>query len=167
MDLYILRHGIAVERSASRFRKDYDRPLSREGKAKLQRITKAFRKLDLSIGLILASPYLRARQTAEIVAHALDLEDKLQFLDQLGAESNPRELVEELTRVAGAPERLLLVGHEPLLSATISLLVSGRPHSCVTLKKAGLCLLSVENLHAGRCAKLEWLLTPKQLLRMS
>ena len=58
---------------------------------------------------------------------------------------------------------MLLVGHEPYLSGLISLLVSGEATCAVVMKKGGLCKLSIESLKPGRCAALEWLLTPKQM----
>ena len=64
MNLYILRHGIAVERGTPGYAKDADRPLTLEGERKLQLIAQAMKALDLAFDLILSSPYLRARQTA-------------------------------------------------------------------------------------------------------
>jgi len=60
-------------------------------------------------------------------------------------------------------ENLLLVGHEPFLSQLIGMLVAGDASIQVTLRKGGLCKLSIEQLNYGRCARLEWLLTPAQL----
>jgi phosphohistidine phosphatase SixA len=60
----------------------------------------------------------------------------------------------------------LLVGHEPDLSALASLLLTGGGGLTITLKKGGLCRLSAERLRVGRCASLEWLVTPSQLEAM-
>ena len=79
MNLYILRHGIAVDHGTPGFSNDADRPLTPEGERKLQRIAKAMQALDLGLDLILTSPYLRARQTAEGVAEVLKLRKKLEF----------------------------------------------------------------------------------------
>jgi hypothetical protein len=49
----------------------------------------------------------------------------------------------------------------------ISLLVSGDTKTAVVMKKGGLCKLSIEPLKSGRCAVLEWLLTPKQMTLMA
>jgi phosphohistidine phosphatase len=166
MDLYILRHAIAVERGTAGYEKDFDRPLTPDGEEKLRRVCKAMRNLDLSFDLILSSPYVRARETAEQVSNSLGLQKKLQICESLGAEEDPRELIVALTQLAPAPGSLLLVGHEPGLSTTVSLLISGTAKSCLTLKKAGLCKLTTEAIKPGRCATLEWLLTPRQMLLM-
>jgi phosphohistidine phosphatase SixA len=63
-------------------------------------------------------------------------------------------------------KRVLLVGHEPYLSNLISLLLSGHTNICINLKKGGLCSLSIGELHYGRCADLESLLTPAQMRRL-
>lgn len=166
MDVYILRHGIAVERGTVGYERDFDRPLTPDGEQKVRRISKAIRYLDLRFDAILSSPFVRARETAEVVAATLSLRNKVQIRDSLGADAQPRELLAELMASKPSPRSLLLVGHEPYLSTLVSLIITGTAKPCVTLKKAGLCKLSVEQLRAGRCGTLDWLLTPKQMLLM-
>ena len=166
LDLYILRHGIAVDADAQS-PSDFDRALTPEGEKKVRCIAKAIRTMGLSFDLILSSPYVRARETAEIVATTLAAHKKLALRDSLGVEENPRELIAELTGLTPAPESLLLVGHEPFLSTLVSFLITGTAKPCITLKKGGLCKLTVEKLRVGRCATLDWLLTPRQLLLMT
>ena len=167
MDLYILRHGIATERGTAGYERDFERPLTPDGEKKVRRISKAMLRLELMFDLIVSSPYVRARETAEIVAATLSLTKQLDFRDSLGADGDPRELIAELTKLKPEPNRLLLVGHEPSLSTIASLLISGSPKPCLVLKKAGFCKLTVESLRVGRCAQLEWLLTPRQMLLMA
>ncbi len=167
MNLCLLRHGIAVERGSPGYAQDADRPLSPEGERKLRVIAEAMQALELSFDLVLSSPYLRAHQTAEVVAKTLDLRKKLRFSDSLVPDGSTRRLVEFLNRLQPAPESVLLVGHEPYLSGLISLLVAGKRSCSVTLKKGGLCRLTTESLKHGRCAALEWLLTPGQMALMT
>jgi phosphohistidine phosphatase SixA len=58
------------------------------------------------------------------------------------------------------------VGHEPHLTALISLLVSDNAGIDMTLKKGGMCRLSADDLHHNRKATLEWLLTPGILVEI-
>ena len=167
MKLYILRHGIAVDHGTPGYENDADRPLTPEGERKLQRIARAMQALDLDIDLILTSPYVRARQTAEGVAEVLKLGKKLEFTDTLTPGGDSRELVELISRHPKAPENVLLVGHEPYLSGLVSLLVAGKEGFCVAFKKGGLCKLTIDSLKHGRCAALAWLLTPKQMELMA
>lgn len=166
MDLYILRHAIAEERSGSVPGGDSRRRLTAEGKKKMRRIAKAMKAAKLSFDLILSSPLVRARQTADIVAEVLRLANRLELSPALAADGNPKELIDELRRRHRRRKSVLLVGHEPGLSRLISLLISGETSTAIDLKKAGLCKLSVVTLHYGRCATLEWLLAPRLMMRM-
>jgi phosphohistidine phosphatase len=163
MNLYILRHGIAVEHGAPGYENDADRPLTAEGERKLRRIAEAMEELDLSFNLILSSPLVRAHQTAQIVAKALGASKRLELSDTLVPGGNTAELIALINQLQPSPENVLLVGHEPYLSGLISLLVSGTEGLAITMKKGGLCKLSTEALQHGRCASLQWLLTPKQM----
>ena len=167
MNLYILRHGLAVEPGTPGYALDADRPLTPKGERKLWQIAEAMAALELSFDIILSSPYLRARQTAEIVAEAFKARKKLEFSDSLAPGGSPKKLMEFLDRLKPAPESVMLVGHEPYLSGLVSLLVSGDASFPVVMKKGGLCKLVIESLESGRCAELEWLLTPKQLALMA
>jgi len=165
MNLYLLRHGLAVEPDERSFSKDSERPLTAKGETKLVQITSAMVALDLTFDAILSSPYIRARQTAEIVADAFRARAKIKFTETLTPSGNPRKLI-ELIHHLGCQDPLL-VSHEPFLSEFISFLVAGSSGFPVTMKKSGFCKLSLETLRYGPCATLEWLLTPKQLLLMA
>lgn len=167
MNLYLLRHGIAVEHGAPGYPKDADRPLTPEGERKLEQIAEAMEALDLNFDVILSSPYVRARQTAEIIAEAFNARKKLEFSNSLACGGDTKELVDYLKRLQPMPQNVLLVGHEPYLSGLVSLLVAGTESCCVVLKKGGLCKLFIESLKHGRCAALAWLLTPKQMALMA
>jgi phosphohistidine phosphatase len=163
MEIYILRHGIAVERGSSKYKNDSERPLTKEGEEKTRQIAKGMLALDLEFDLILSSPFTRAEQTAHIVADEFGLE--VNFTDALTPAGNVLDLIAELNDEK--PHRVLLVGHEPDLSHLISLLATGNTEALIELKKGGLCKLTADRLSFGRCATLNWLLTPKQLRSMS
>ncbi len=159
-----MRHARAVERGTPGFTDDSVRPLTPEGEEKMYDIARGMRRLDLGFDLLLSSPFVRARRTAEIVAEVLDERDKLEFTDALAADGDPRELITELRARRKSPAALLLVGHEPYLSGLISTLIAGEVRLPLTLRKGGLAKLVVDSLTYGRCATLEWLLAPKQLV---
>jgi len=163
MNLYLLRHGLAAEPDVQSFSNDADRPLTPKGKSKLWEIAEGMAALELAFDLILSSPYLRARQTAEIVAEALKARKRLELSDTLAPAGSMKKLIALLKKLEPSAGDVLLVGHEPYLSELIALLVAGQAGLSVVMKKGGLCKLSAASLHPGRCATLEWLLTPKQL----
>lgn len=167
MNLYILRHGIAIERGSPEFENDSERPLTPEGERQLYKTSRALKKMKLDFDLVLSSPFARARQTAEIVADELKLKRRLKFSDELQPDGSAKKLFRQLHDLKPAPENILLVGHEPYLSRLISLLVSGDENTAIDFKKGGLCKLEAEKLRAGKCAALAWLLTPKQMKLMS
>jgi phosphohistidine phosphatase len=168
MELFLLRHGIAVERGDLDYQNDAERPLTAEGRRELRQVGVAMRKMKLGIEVILSSPLVRARQTAEIVAAELKLKKKLAFSDALKHGSSVKTLVTEVNGLKPAAETILLVGHEPDMGDIISLLVTGRSAAGLSLKKAGLAKLQITTkLSPGRCASLVWLLTPKLMARMA
>jgi len=162
MEIYILRHGIAVDRGTPGFKKDSDRPLTKEGEEKMHQIADTMLGMGLKFDLILSSPYTRAEQTAQIVADTLDHE--VTFTKSLAPDANALELIAEINDEK--PHSVLLVGHEPDLSRLISVLVCGTSDSSFELKKGGLCKLTAETITFGRCATLNWLITPKHLRGM-
>jgi phosphohistidine phosphatase len=166
LNLYFLRHGIAVERGTPGFARDADRPLTSKGKRQLHKITRAMRAMKLRFDLILSSPLVRARQTAEIVAADLKLKKRLTFADELQPGGDAKALVKRIATLGPKPENLVLVGHEPDLSKLISLFVTGQPDAGFALKKGGLAKLEIEQLRVGQCANLAWLLTPGQMKLM-
>jgi phosphohistidine phosphatase len=167
MRLSLLRHGIAVERGTSGYENDSERPLTAKGELRMRRIAEGMLALGLSYDLILSSPYLRARQTAELVAPVLKTPDGVQLSATLTPEGNPRQLIEALHTNEREQQDILLVGHEPYLSRLISTLLTGGPNLAVVMKKGGLCALDVATLRFGRCASLVSLLTPRQLRRLA
>ncbi|MGA2786644.1 MAG: phosphohistidine phosphatase SixA [Verrucomicrobiota bacterium] len=167
MNLYLLRHGIAAEPKAAGFEPDSERPLTARGKSRLRITARAMAELDLSFDLILSSPFRRAKQTAEIIAKSFKLRKKLAFSEELTPAGNPRLLIQELNRFRPEPENVLLVGHEPYLGQLIALLAAGNSSLEIDFKKGGLCKLETDFLLYGRCARLVWLLTPRQMELMT
>jgi len=167
MNLYILRHGIAVEPGTPGYEKDSDRPLIPKGRRQLKQIAGAMKRMDLRFDLVVSSPLLRAEQTAEIITGSLKLEARSRISDALKPDGNPITLVRQLNELNPVPEAALLVGHQPNLSRLISLLTAGDTDLVVDLKKGGLCKLEAASLQPGRCAMLTWLLTPKQMRWMA
>src|SRR5947207_8139998 len=161
MNLFVLRHGLAVERTLPAFKRDSDRPLTPQGRKKIVRLATLLRRLGVSFDLILTSPYVRARQTAGVVADILETPKALEISKHLAPGRSFSALLEELRGRQPAPDNVLLVGHEPDLSRFISLLVTGKRGLPLELKKGGLCKLEIAAFRPGPCATLQWLLPAK------
>lgn len=162
MKLYIIRHAIAVE--AEEAETDQQRELTDKGQKKMNKIARGLRELEGNLDLILTSPFLRATQTAEILRKKFKLEREQVVTTALLAPMGfADQLIEEINAKFGEAQSIALVGHEPYLSQLISILTSGDAGMAVNFKKGGVCRLSVEQLKYGRCATLDWLLSPSQL----
>ncbi len=163
MNLYIVRHAIAANESPEG--DDSQRPLTDQGRRKMYRISKALKDLGESLDVILTSPYLRATPTARLLAKNLGVpKDRILVTDTLSPAGEVFDLVKLIGEKCQGMESIALVGHEPYLSRLIALLISGDPSLAITLKKGGVCRLAIEALQPSRCATLEWLLTPAQLV---
>ncbi|HEX9657774.1 MAG TPA: phosphohistidine phosphatase SixA [Bacteroidota bacterium] len=167
MNVYLLRHAIAVLRGTEEYERDSDRPLTPKGEKKMHRIAEGMKAMGLSFDVILSSPVLRARQTAEIAAEVLGQKKRLEFLEALSTSGDPEDVVNAIQKKYTSCEDILLVGHEPDMSALISVLLSGDDNLAITMKKGGLCKLTIDEIQFGKCATLEWLLAPKQLIRLA
>jgi phosphohistidine phosphatase len=157
MKVYLLRHGKAGNRLEWQGDDD-DRPLTAEGEEALRREAEALRALGLAPDVIVTSPLARARRTAEIVADGLGLRARVVEDERLAHGFDARRLAQVLAAHAAA-EAVMVVGHEPDFSATVSELIGGGE---IVLKKGGLARVDVTAPVAGG-GELVWLLTPPLL----
>lgn len=159
--LYVLRHGIAVAHGTPGYEED-ERPLTPKGRKRLKEQIRGFKALGVSPDRILSSPLPRARETAELVADGLGIEDRLELVQQLRPAASSASIRRWLDVLPG--DSVMIVGHDPAFSELISVLPLGPGTPRVTdLKKGGLACFQVDQ--AGRYA-MEWLLTPRVLRRL-
>ena len=159
MKLFFLRHGLAGDRSEWKGN-DASRPLTDEGVKKMKRAAATLDELDLKLDVIITSPLVRARQTAEIAAQKLNLNSKLVKDQRLAPGFNVDHLRAVLLNHPGV-NAVMLIGHEPDFSETISALVGGGRIVC---KKGGLALVELPDANS-RHGELVWLMPPKVLAR--
>jgi phosphohistidine phosphatase len=158
MQIYILRHGIAEDAPAGQ--PDSKRALTDKGKSKLIKTLVRAREAGVAPGIILTSPYVRARQTAVIAKEVLKVDGELIETKALVPASSTAKAWEEVRAVAHDVEQIMLVGHNPLLGDLLCALI-GAPAYGVDLKKGALALVEVEGLSASPRGTLIWLLTAK------
>ncbi|MBI3316726.1 MAG: phosphohistidine phosphatase SixA [Candidatus Omnitrophica bacterium] len=166
MKLFLLRHGIAENQNPLYFPEDSKRPLTEKGKKEVRKVAQKMRDLEFKIDLILSSPFVRAKQTAEIAAEMYK-KSPLEFSEHLACGGSAGALMKELKTRYQKRENILIVGHEPYLSNLASVLISGKPIANIDLKKAGLIVLKVdEELRLGPCATLKLFISPKYFLQI-
>ncbi len=133
MKLWVLRHGEAV----SHARSDAERALTSVGERQV--LTSAARLHDQPLDAILASPYVRAQQTAALVHGVLHTASEVQTVPWLTPESDPLKVVEHLQKLG--LENVLLVSHQPLVGNLLSLLVHGNLREPEPMQTASLAEL--------------------------
>jgi phosphohistidine phosphatase len=163
MDIYVVRHGIAIDREDPKCPPDPERYLTEEGIEKTKRVAAAVAALGASPDLLLSSPYVRAMQTAEIFASALDYsKQKIRQTDLLLPGTEPSLLFRELAKDKHT-STLFVFGHAPQLDDIIAAAL-GSKHHITSLKKAGVALIELKRVSPPN-GQLVWLATPKMLRR--
>jgi len=160
MQLYLLRHGIAED--ARPGQSDADRALTPEGIKRLREILKRARTAGVAPSVIMTSPYLRARQTAELAKEILGFKDELTPSSKLTPMASPLETWTEVRTLRKEPA-VLLAGHEPHMSMFMSFLL-GTPELRVDFKKGA--MVRIELLEHGVQPRgvLKWMMAPKLAL---
>ena len=158
-ELYLIRHGLAEERGDA-WPDDTKRPLTNEGTSGLRKAARGLARLGVSVEVVLSSPLVRARQTAEIVAAGLDPRPSLVNVDSLAPDGTYGAVVADLEKHA-RKVRIALVGHEPAIGELAARLIGSR-HP-IEFKKGAVCRIDVENLPPVGPGDLRWMLTPKIL----
>lgn len=153
MQIHLLRHAIAAPRDAARFPDDAIRPLTRDGRRRMQSAARGLRALGLRFDVILSSPLARTQETAQIAARALRPHPPVKVLRPLAPGGGAGGVLAALSGLpAGAS--ILLVGHEPDLSRLAGALVlEHRDALPIEFKKGALCRIDFEGaarLGAGR-----------------
>ncbi len=163
MQIYVVRHGIAIDHEDPKRPPDPERYLTEEGMEKTKQVAKGVAALGASPDLLISSPYTRAMQTAEIFAHALGYpRQKIGRTDLLLPSAEPSMLFRELAKDKQS-STILLFGHAPHVDELIAAAV-GSKHHITALKKAGVALLELKKV-SPPSAQLLWLATPKLLRR--
>ena len=163
MQIYVVRHGIAIDREDPKCPPDPERYLTEEGIEKTKRVAAAVAALNVSPDLFLSSPYVRAVQTAEIFAAALDYAiPKIRRSDLLLPGAEPTLFFRELAKDKQT-STLFIFGHAPQLDDVIATAL-GSKHLITSIKKAGVALLELKRVSPPN-GQLVWLATPKILRR--
>lgn len=147
--LYIVRHGHAMMQAAS----DAERPLSSVGEQEAERAAQNISGINPDI--FIASPYLRAQQTANIVKNALQIDTAIKTVDQITPDDHPIAVADVLEQLQPF-NTLLMVSHNPLVSALVSWLVDGHFQGPYSMATASVACIELEHIGAGQ-GTLKWL----------
>lgn len=161
-ELYLIRHGLAAERGDN-YPDDTKRPLTSDGMQKLRREAKALQALDVTFDVILTSPLVRTRQTAEIIGGAFRNQPPIVNMPSLAPGGAHNAIIEELAKQQRR-HRIALVGHEPGLGELAGRLIGLRRP--IEFKKGAMCRIDVAALPPTGPGRLRWFLTPRILRKI-
>ncbi len=160
MRVWLVRHGIAVDRADPACPPDFDRPLTDRGRRLTRRAARGLDALGVSPERILSSPLLRARETAEIIADTLSVAPApIETLEALEPDRAPEELWEALQELS--VEAILCAGHAPQVDLFLGFAL-GAHGEVAALKKSGAACIQWQGELPGT-ASLDWLLRPRML----
>lgn len=163
LELYIIRHGLAGSCLEDE-KQDEKRPLKKKGKEQMKDIAKGLKKLNIDFDIVLTSPLLRSKESAEIVNAYCGDSKKVMVTDLLSPGSSFVNLIRFLNKQKGS-KKVAIVGHEPFLSGFASYCLSKNKNSLMNLKKGGVLKLEVdETIKPGGCL-LSWLMEPCQIIQ--
>ncbi len=159
MQLYIVRHGIAIDREDPKCPPEAERYLTEEGVEKTKQVAEAVAGLGIQADLMFSSPYVRATQTAAIFASELEYsKQKIRRTDSLLPGAEPGAFLRELAREKDV-SAVLCFGHAPHVDGLLAAAVGASRH-ITSMKKAGVALVELKRLSPPN-GQLVWLITPK------
>lgn len=156
-ELYLIRHGLAEERGDA-WPDDSKRPLTEQGMSRLRKSARGLARAGVAFDVILTSPLVRARQTAEVIAGALDVRPPVVTVEPLAPGGLNQAVIAELEKHARR-SRIALVGHEPGIGELAARLAGSR-HP-MQFKKGAMCRIDVDAVPPPEPGTLRWFLTPK------
>lgn len=141
---------------------DADRRLTKKGRKDILKAGRWMAAQELRFDLIASSPLVRAQETATIIAGCLGQTDRHVTWDILAPGGNPETVCHQIGK-NGDIRAILLVGHEPLLTALISLIIAGHENAAIAMSKGTLAKIRDFSGTAGPSGELHWLLTTAQM----
>ena len=158
-ELYLIRHAVAEERSEE-WPDDTKRPLTDEGIARMRKNARGLVRLGVTLDVVLTSPLVRTRQTADILAAAFESRPPVVAFDALAPGASHDLVLADLEKQSRRT-RIALVGHEPGIGELAARLVGSR--RAFEFKKGAACRIDMESLAPGGPGALRWFLTPRIL----
>jgi phosphohistidine phosphatase len=142
--------------------RDFDRPLKERGRKAAKDVGERLAAEKLKNPLVLCSPAVRTRQTAEIVLDSSKVKADKRF-DERIYEASLRDLLQVIAEIPDDASVAILIGHNPGMEELLAFLTgeSSRMPTCA-LAKIKLDVVSWKDVKAGE-GSLEWFITPKEL----
>ena len=161
-ELYLIRHGVADERGDG-WPDDTKRPLTEAGTTRMRKSMRGLVQAGIAFDVVLTSPLVRARQTADVVAAAFDPRPPIFVVESLAPGGAYGAVLADVEKHA-RKGRVALVGHEPDLGEMTGRLLGARQP--IEYKKGSVCRIDLASVPPSGPGALRWFLTPKLMRRL-
>jgi len=158
MTLTIVRHAIAVPAGTEGI-SDEERPLTKKGRRRFAKAARGLAQICGRPDVLLTSPLLRARETADIAAEAWG--GPTPTLEPVLAHGRADDIIAMLARYA-PDQQVVIVGHEPTVSALLARVLGSPEGERFAFRKGGVARVDVPGVPAEG-GRLEWFMRPKLL----
>lgn len=157
MELYIIRHSIAYNLGEQGAQTDDARALTPAGVERAQGVGRGLASLGILPGLVLVSPAVRTRQTAEHIFGQLPLpQGALVYCQAAGLGGSAEEILAQLDQQPARHAQVAVVGHEPTMSDLIDLLTCNRGGLQVKVGRASVTRVDVHGTPQPGHGVLRW-----------
>jgi phosphohistidine phosphatase len=158
MELYLVRHGDAAPLGEGGVTEDENRPLTAKGQDQAKHLAAVLPKKATRPAVLVSSPLLRARQTAEAMQQNLGEPGvQVRICDDLAPGGKRRKVAKYLKDLSNDP--IALVGHEPDLGQLAGWFV-GSKNAQICFSKSGIACIRFEERPDKDEGTLIWLITP-------
>ena len=161
--LYLVRHAIAAERGPN-YPDDRERPLTSDGVTRFKRAVEGLKEFDVKLELVLTSPLVRARHTAELLAAGIGGKPRMETLAALAPGGRMTQVLEAIAKYSKRSHHIAIVGHEPDLGELAVRLLRAR--GTIEFKKGAVCGIELDGAMPTGPGTLKWLLPPRALRKL-
>lgn len=156
MNLYVVRHADARPLGGA-VTTDAERPLSARGEDDARMMGRVLARIEPQAPLVVCSPLLRARRTAELLAGAYAATARPEVWEDLEPGVRLKGIVSRLQQVDAAA--VVLIGHQPDMGHLLAFLIADV--ACeIVLPPAAMASIAFQPSAGAGSARLHWLLTP-------
>ena len=167
MDIYLLRHGDAVDRLTGGYAHDEERPLTEQGQQEARIAAESLRGLGVTIAEIFASPLVRATQTARIATEMLRPARGLTRCDALAPGGTPEADHRGTRRCRHQRCRCCSSAICPISAELAGWLIWGDPLVALPFRTGGLCRITVPTPPMPGQGDFRWFAPPKLLRKLA
>jgi phosphohistidine phosphatase len=162
MNVYLLRHGESEPRTEGQ--PDASRKLTEEGAKTIRNMLPGMKRLIEQVEYILVSPMERALATAGLIAEYYKCRDFIDIVKELSGPNGEERVCTQLNKLIGK-DHLMIVGHEPHISALAAYLCGSGPETIKKLEKGGMMKIYIAGFPGPGEGKLIWTMTPEEIAR--